>query len=296
MLALHADHQVALSGQIIVQSLPFDMLTVPLDQAVDTSLSHGSTVHAGSATAGASALTGARAVLNHVYSSQIAEQEALHRHIEHVARLGGASTPAGRAAATAAPARVSAGSRLPGFQSTLAAAALGLTPSQARAFVSAQAAVPTLKGTPHLRSLHDVLRFIAVYNPRSRFRVAQRAAHSNVISSALVRSGTDVGAANDKLWAQLLDGFQRLIEEYIQEMLAHTYEQVRANENGLSLSRETSVAPFFRIRFRLCMHQIKMNRSELCSWRSVVLPACMLICDTFVQPQKRCTPNRRTCT
>ena len=232
MLALHADHSLSLAGAVVIQSLPLTSLSSPLDQAVEVSSGHSSTTAAATASSGAG--LGVRSVLNNVCKAQLldmqAHQAAIERRNEHVARLGGKMTPAG-AAASAAPLRTGTASVVfPGLSSSMAAETLGLTPSQARTLVAAQVAVPALKGAPRLRTLHDVLHFVSLHNPRSRYRVAQRVAHggarTGTLRSPTGSDATDSESADDKRWMQLICEFQRLIDEHIQCHLSAVYEQV----------------------------------------------------------------------
>ena len=224
MLALHADHGVSLRGQVEVRSLPLDTVTAPLDKGVDITPPGGPAAHHGGDVA---ASLNVRAVLKQLGISQAAAA----RHAElAAARLQNAAA-AGTRAPTASGAATRGVEITPGLHSTMAAAALGLTPSQARALVAAQLAVPVLKGAAPWRTLHDIMRFVAQYNPRSRFRTAQRAVHSLAVSGVVNRPSVDtVRPADERHWTQLLDLFQRLIDEHIQGPLTAVYEQVRVAE------------------------------------------------------------------
>jgi hypothetical protein len=116
---------------------------------------------------------------------------------------------------------------LPSIQSTYAAAALCLTPLQARAFIAAQVAVPALKGVAPLRTLLDVVQYVALHNPQSRFRVAQRASHRSHASGTSKLTIASGPTSEDPRWTELVSQWQRLLDEHIHAHLAAVSEHVR---------------------------------------------------------------------
>jgi hypothetical protein len=118
----------------------------------------------------------------------------------------------------------SSGASVAYIHSNRAAAALRLTPLQASAFIAAQLAVPALKGVAPLRSLQDVVRFVSIHNPGSRFRVAQRVAHEvGNISTKPHAVGVAERETEDPRWSELVHQWQKLLDEHLRVQLAQIH-------------------------------------------------------------------------
>jgi hypothetical protein len=194
LLALHSDHRVSFTGEIVVQSLPLGVLNAPLDGPAESTSQPSSS---------AAPHLDVNSVLSQIVQT-------------HKDMLAKADSGRPLAAITQHENRI------------YAAGALGLTPIQARTFVAAQAAVPVLKGVAPLRTLHDVLRFVALHNPASRFRVSQRAAHQSHASSTSKFNAVSDGKSSPehRHWTELVAQWQRLLDEYVHLDLARAYDQV----------------------------------------------------------------------
>jgi hypothetical protein len=88
-------------------------------------------------------------------------------------------------------------------------------------------AVPQLqqKGVPFLRTASDILNFVSKYNPRSSFRQMQIAAQGPSPSVKGVSLVAEAEAEADASWSQVVQIWQRLLDEHSQHLLLAAYEQ-----------------------------------------------------------------------
>jgi len=222
LLAMHGDHFVRLGGDLRILSLPMDVLHSQLDSALEIAGAQMATSSSGPKGArGSQAAAAAAAVAK-------AAENFGARSIQSNTAAGGVRALLGFADAGAGsgdaqgnqPVQQAQQAGIPpqAYLASRAARALGLSPLQARTLIAAQMAVPQLqqKGAPFLRSATDVLDFVSKYNPRSSFRQTQIAAQGPGTSVTGVSLRAAAEAAEDAAWSQVLQIWQRLLDEHSQ--------------------------------------------------------------------------------